>query len=527
MSDDFVAHIPDEEIARIALRARAQLLLGETPKVSMIRVLEIGIPQLFPDYELHIDPPEQMGDVEAYVANFPPRTVVSEPVYKAAFADHKRSRFTLAHELGHLLLHLKYLQNADGRSERSNSYNLSFVPRSERQANRFAVHFLMPASIVRRFPDPDRLSAACGVNRDVAERRLEELGLWQRKNDAIKNGFDDLLSRLRSGSQPDQPTAPVRTRTESWGQILYDEEKDQFSAVVRAGLTPKPEAPIGMGWVIIGGCNQECIGCYGNAEELPKGILSNPEFIHIADAISEAGIMRVVISGGEPLLLPALPNVIDRLARKGVSVVLGTNGTFLNSENIKALAQCTRVEISLDAPTPELNNRLRPSKDPDGNAWAEAIRAIELCLAHQIKVRVLTTLNRFNQDELVKLAALLDRIGAKDWAISWTIPAGRAIPIYHQLKPQKEIVDRQMLQVRVYFPSLNVRYSNRGQEYNRFYFLILPDGQIATQDIKMGAKVTFGSALDVPLKSVWNDQNFDLSAHVNKWVAGRITRTYG
>jgi len=217
--------------------------------------------------------------------------------------------------------------------------------------------------------------------------------------------------------------------------------------------------------------------------------------------------------------------VIDALTTRDISVVLGTNGTYLDRDSIGSFNKCTRIEINLDGPSAEINNRLRPSRD-GGNAWAEAIRAIELCLRCGIRVRVLTTLNRVNQDKIVEIAALLHNVGVRDWAMSWTISAGRAAEIYHELKPQKEVIESQIRLVRVYFPSLNVRYSNRGAQFNRFYFLILPDGQIATQEINDSQKVTFGSALNTPVTSVWSGQNFDLSAHFDKWVAGRITRTY-
>jgi MoaA/NifB/PqqE/SkfB family radical SAM enzyme len=523
--NDFIAHLSENEIERAALRTRKLLGHAETLRLPMVEILELGIPKLFPGCEIHVDPTEQMGDVEAYVANVPPRIVLSERTYDKVWAEDNRIRFTIAHEFGHIFFHLGYLDSDSGRTERSSSHKLSFIAKSERQANRFAVHFLLPEWIARKFPEPAKLAATCGVSKSAARRRLEELDLWPPKSGLIKAGFDDLLNELRGDVEPPKRKLSSITRLESWGQILYDKQKDEFSAIVRAGVTPAPCAPIGMGWVIIGGCNQKCIACYGNAEGLPKKILSQPEALHIVDAISEAGIMRVVISGGEPLLLPYLPKVIEALTARGVSVVLGTNGTFLNADNIDALTECTRVEISLDAPSAGLNNQLRPSKD-GGNAWTEAIQAIKLCLRHGIKLRVLTTLSRRNQNTIVEMAALLQSIGVRDWALSWTIPAGRAIPIFQDLQPEQQTIESQLRVVRVHFPALTVRYSHRDAKFDRYYFLILPDGQIATQHLNRPEKATFGSALDIPIAAAWNQQNFDLLAHFKKWVAGRISRTY-
>lgn len=527
MTNDFIAQLSEADIERAAHQMRAELGYAETIRLPMVEILELGIPRLYPGCEIHVDPAEQLGDVEAYVANHPPRLVLSDRTYARAWDDEARMRFTLAHEFGHLKLHLHYLSGPDGKAPRG-STRRSFLAMSERQANRFAVHFLLPGWLVRKFPDQDALANASGVSKAAAKRRLQELGLCPEpeKSEYIPSGFQDLLARIGTDEAPKQNTGVQKTRIENWGQISYDKEKDEFSAVVRAGVKPVPSAPIGVGWVIIGSCNQECIICYGNAEALPRNTLSLSECLRVVDAIKDAGIMRVVISGGEPLLLPHLPHVVQALAVKDISVVVGTNGTLLSDENIEALRGCTRIEISLDAPTAALNNRLRPSRSVKGNAWAEAIRAIRLCLRLGIKVRVLTTLNNMNQELLVGMAALLQEIGVSDWAISWTIPAGRAAPIFKNITPEAQIVDRQLLQIRVYFPSLKVRYSHRGQESNRFYYLILPDGQIATQDVQTGNKVIYGSALTNALNSPWTSEKFDQSAHFDKWIAGRIVRTY-
>jgi MoaA/NifB/PqqE/SkfB family radical SAM enzyme len=215
---------------------------------------------------------------------------------------------------------------------------------------------------------------------------------------------------------------------------------------------------------------------------------------------------------------------VNRLAENGTSVVLGTNGTFLSADNVSSLRKCTRVEISLDAADPALNNQIRISRSTGADAWKEAVAAMQVCLAANIRVRVLTALNSINQHQLVELAALLHQIGIRDWAMSWTISAGRAARIYDELRPDEAVVEQSLKRIREIYPTLAFRYSNRrAEEFNRFYFLVLPDGQIATEDVVAGSKRTFGSALHIPLLSTWTSENFDLEAHFSKWVANRLT----
>lgn len=311
-------------------------------------------------------------------------------------------------------------------------------------------------------------------------------------------------------------------RSDSVGLVRYDCARDQFSAEIKEGAVLHPDSPLGIAWVIIGGCNLLCVHCYGNQEELPRVILSTKECLTIADKMIAAKVMRVVICGGEPLLRDDIFTIIKHLQEGGVSVVLGTNGTFINQGNIDSIVSCTRVEVSLDAATPESNNIIRPSRVKNGNAWTETMQAIQLCIEAKANLHILTALNLQNQTQIVGIASVLSGLGVTDWALSWTIPAGRARHIYQQLRPEAVVVEQGVLDARRLFPHITIRYTDRITESaSRFYCLVLPDGSIGTEDVGQG-KVLFGSLLEQNIASVWNPKNYDLRQHFQKWVGDRI-----
>lgn len=315
----------------------------------------------------------------------------------------------------------------------------------------------------------------------------------------------------------------ILTRTEPWGTIYYNFETDEFNAQVRLGADPIPVSPIGVGWIIIGGCNLKCIHCYGNIEDLPRYVLSTNECMQIVDRILEANVLRVVVSGGEPMLRDDITQILNALYLNGVSVVLGTNGSFIEPSNVESLRICTRVEFSLDAATKELNNVIRPSRIKSGDAWKETLNAISLCLKSDLRVRVLTALNSLNQNQLQQIADLLAQLGVKDWAISWTMPIGRALPIYDGLCPDVNVVKAELAQAIKTHPEIRIRYSERASNFSRFYCLIYPDGQMGTEDISSGRKVFLGSLLQSPVASMWNDESFDRRLHFDKWIGDRYT----
>ncbi len=61
------------------------------------------------------------------------------------FQDERRRRFTIAHELGHLFLHMGYLTNMElWERQDENIYHRLGSSEKEYQANEFAAAFLMP-----------------------------------------------------------------------------------------------------------------------------------------------------------------------------------------------------------------------------------------------------------------------------------------------------------------------------------------------------------------------------------------------
>lgn len=318
----------------------------------------------------------------------------------------------------------------------------------------------------------------------------------------------------------------IITRHEPFGFVYYNFTTDTFSAEVTREVSLVPQSPIGIAWVILGGCNLRCIHCYGNQEELPRMIMSTQQCFAICRKIADAKVMRVVISGGEPLMRDDIFDIIQFLQHCGVSVVLGTNGTYVTNENVSYLKTCTRVEISLDGADQITNNKIRPSRIKYGDAWQETMEAIKLCLNAGVNLRVITTLNQSNQDKIPQIARLLYEMGVRDWALSWTVSGGRARFIYDQLRPDGDIIRAGVEESRILFPDMTIRYSDRvsNKPMSRFYSLILPNGQFATEDVEQGKKISFGSLLDREICDMWTDENFSRLQHFEKWIGNRVIK---
>jgi MoaA/NifB/PqqE/SkfB family radical SAM enzyme len=105
-------------------------------------------------------------------------------------------------------------------------------------------------------------------------------------------------------------------------------------------------------------CNQHCWYCAYRADNLTLGEGMNVDdripaakMFEIVDDLVAMGVEAVTFSGGgEPLLYPELPAVIDRLRAGGVRVGALTNGSNLKGRMADAFAAGgTWIRVSLDA----------------------------------------------------------------------------------------------------------------------------------------------------------------------------------
>src|SRR5262245_36737393 len=106
-------------------------------------------------------------------------------------------------------------------------------------------------------------------------------------------------------------------------------------------------------------CNLRCSYCMPEAEYvwLPReDILQFEEMSTLVDVFAEAGVDRVRLTGGEPLLRRDLPRLVEMLAAKPAlrDVALTTNGVAL-ADHASALrrAGLHRLTVSLDTLQPD------------------------------------------------------------------------------------------------------------------------------------------------------------------------------
>lgn len=89
-------------------------------------------------------------------------------------------------------------------------------------------------------------------------------------------------------------------------------------------------------------CNHDCLHCYNiwkNFPDYPQGELSTAKTKELLDIIIQStGLVRLIITGGEPTLRKDLEEIVKHATKQGAKVNLISNGSLLTKERVEALA---------------------------------------------------------------------------------------------------------------------------------------------------------------------------------------------
>jgi radical SAM protein with 4Fe4S-binding SPASM domain len=154
-------------------------------------------------------------------------------------------------------------------------------------------------------------------------------------------------------------------------------------------------------------CNLECGHCYVNKKNLDMELET---FRLILEEFDDAGGIKVMISGGEPLLHPKISLMLEELSSYDLRKVLITNGCFIE-ENLGKL-EVDEVQLSLDGLS---SHELIRGK----GTLKKVLDSIRLLKNRGIEVSVATMIHRFNIDEFPDLDRLLKSLGVRAWMIDF------------------------------------------------------------------------------------------------------------
>jgi len=172
-------------------------------------------------------------------------------------------------------------------------------------------------------------------------------------------------------------------------------------------------------------CNFKCEHCSvkrfqgkTNAESFTMEAVKN-----LAQQADEMGLARFVITGGEPLILKDMDELVEAIDPQKFFINCDTNGWFLDDEKARHLKSIgiDRIQLSVDSLDAEEHDRFRNAKGSHARAMRAADAALNAGLG--IFVQTVVTKQRLYSDEFINFIEFFNK---KDIGIfvSYAKPVG-------------------------------------------------------------------------------------------------------
>ena len=183
------------------------------------------------------------------------------------------------------------------------------------------------------------------------------------------------LSPTRVGSLAQQAGPIARQAPQLARFALARATGRKFPLMVTMSLTDK--------------CNFRCHYC--DLPHMNRDEMTTADWHRAIDELADAGMLRVSIMGGEPLLRKDVGELVDHLKARGVNVAMNTNGWYFR-DKIDVVAKLDLACITLDGPK-EHNDSQRHA-----GAHDRVLEAIDLAKSRGVKVITMTVMTKGGLD---------------------------------------------------------------------------------------------------------------------------------
>ncbi len=149
-------------------------------------------------------------------------------------------------------------------------------------------------------------------------------------------------------------------------------------------------------------CNMDCKMCYvrlsRQAQEAIAPLRRAEEWIQLAQKAKEAGMLYLLLTGGEPFMHPQFRQIMEAMHKMGLLISINSNGTLIDEETVEWLKKVppVRVNVTLYGGSNETYARL--CGNPNG--FTQVDRAIQRMKNAGICVKINCSLTPYNAQDL-------------------------------------------------------------------------------------------------------------------------------
>lgn len=177
-------------------------------------------------------------------------------------------------------------------------------------------------------------------------------------------------------------------------------------------------------------CNLQCRMCYVRMtraqQEAVRPLRTAEEWLSLGRQAREAGLLYLLLTGGEPFSHPEFPKILAGLHAMGLLISINSNGTLIDEETVAWLKKTppVRVNMTLYGASNDTYGRLCGL----ANGFDRAVEAIHLLTKADIPVKLNCSLTPYNCGDLEEMFAFARREGLPIQASSYMFPPVRRDP---------------------------------------------------------------------------------------------------
>ncbi len=169
-------------------------------------------------------------------------------------------------------------------------------------------------------------------------------------------------------------------------------------------------------------CNNACAHCYNEPERFQMPSLSLAEWQRVLNQLAALGVPHIILTGGEPTLVPDLLPIIRHAEGLGLMVGMNTNGRRLAHRPFAealAAAGLNHIQVTLESHRAEGHNAIVGAA-----AFEQTVAGIRNAQASGLHTITNTTLTQRNRDHALEIVDFIHELGLHTFAMNGMIYAG-------------------------------------------------------------------------------------------------------
>lgn len=286
-------------------------------------------------------------------------------------------------------------------------------------------------------------------------------------------------------------------------------------------LVPQIKPPLWLLAELTYRCPLQCAYCSNPLDYAAvKNELSTAQWKQVFDQARALGSVQLGFSGGEPLLRPDLPELIQYAHQLGFYTNLITSGIGLTEDQIAAFSEAglDHIQISFQASDPVLSELLSGSR----KAFEQKQQIARAVKKHRYPMVLNFVIHRFNIEQIDQMIELSLELGADyvelatcqfyGWAKlnqAALLPTSTQIAyVQSRVKAYRAQIDQQGLKTKLMLVAPDFHQTRPKKcigGWGQIFITVSPDGTVLPCQSAKDLPLDFPNVADQSLKTIWNE----------------------